>query len=72
MMEWNIKVLRKWKNSIISTRIYQLSKQEKPFKQLFETNQRTGLTINFFGQACIKAKLSDKQSSNPHDYFQKG
>ena len=64
-----IKVLEGWKQIIISTRIYSLSKQEKPFKKLFKTNQRAGLTVNLFGQARIKDNLRDKQSSNPHNYF---
>ena len=66
-----IKVLEGWKQIIISTRIYSLSKQEKPFKQLFKSNQRTGLTVDLFGQAHIKDNSRDKQSSNPHNYFQK-
>ena len=67
-----IKVLEGWKLIIISTRIYSQSKQEKAFKQLFKTNQRAGLTINLFGQACIKDNSRDKQSSNPHNYLHKG
>ena len=67
-----IKVLEGWKQIIISTRIYSLSKQEKPFKQLFKTNQRAGLTINLFGKALIKDNSRDKQSNNPPNYLQKG
>ena len=66
-----IKMLEGWKLIIISTRIYSQSKQEKAFKQMFKTNQRAGLTINLFGQARIKDKSRDKQSNNPHNYFQK-
>ena len=71
-MEWNIKSVERWKKKKFSTRIYQSFQIRKHFKKLFKTNQRTGLTIIFFGQGFIKANLSDKQSSNPHDYFQKG
>ena len=46
---------------IFQTRKAFLSNYLKPTKDR--------LTIKFFGQACIKANLSDKQSSNPHDYF---
>ena len=66
-----IKVLEGWKLIIISTRIYSQSKQEKPFKQLFKTNQRAGLTIKLFGQDRIKDNSRDKQSSNPHNYLKK-
>ena len=72
-MEWNIKSVVKVEeannfNKDLST----FQKRKILSKELFKTNQRIGLTIEFFGQACIKANLSDKQSSNPHDYFQKG
>ena len=73
MMEWKIKSVEKVEkannfNKDLST----FHTRKSFFKQLFETKKRIGLTINFFGQACIKANLSDKQSNNPHDYFQKG
>ena len=73
MMEWNIKSVEKVeKANNFNKDLSNFHYKKSIFKQLFETSQRTGLTINFFGQACIKANLSNNNPVISLDYFQKG